>query len=228
MKNQGEIEERLGITFQNKDLLEQALTHKSWLYQHPFAKFNERLEYLGDAILEFLVSEYLFNHFPEKEEGELTLLRANLTRSETLSKTAEQLGLSEFVKRTGEFDEKGLSSIIADVIEALIGAIYLDQGLAKARDFVLKFIIKPNLQQAQKILKDPKTYLQELTQKHFGSLPKYKVVKEAGPDHRKEFFVEVEINNNKKAFGHGRSKQEAESEAAQKAILKYFKNNENH
>ncbi len=211
--------------FKNKDLLILALTHKSWVNEHPGVRnTNERLEFLGDAILEFIVSEELYQRFPEKKEGYLTALRANLVNTENLSRVAEKLSIGKalFLSK-GEEEGGGRNnpSLLADTVEAIIGALFLDQGIDKTKEFVRENIIAEIPKKVLQPLKDAKSRLQELAQSKDLPAPKYKVIQETGPDHHKQFLVEVVIGNIAYGRGTGSSKNRAEQEAA-KASLKKF------
>lgn len=217
------LEEKLGISFKNKDLLKTALTHRSYLNEHPNFPLphNERLEFLGDAVLEFVVSEYLYKNL-KKPEGEMTELRAALVNSKTLSRVAREIGIWKYMnlsKGEEKNTERAKDTILANALEAIIGAIYLDQGIEKVKEFVEKNILKylPELLE-KKSIKDPKTMFQEITQEKMGITPEYKILKEWGPDHRKEFLAGVYLKEKLIATGHGFSKKEAEEMAAQKAI----------
>jgi len=219
-----ELEKKINIFFKNKRLLAEALTHRSYLNEHPKWKYNhnERLEYLGDAVLELIISEYLFHKFPNYDEGKLTLLRAALVNYQNLSKIAKKLKLDKFLLLSkGEKKDvsKAKDVILANTIEALIGAIYLDDGLETAKKFVEKFIT-PTLNEIleTKSYKDYKSKLQELIQEKLKITPTYKVLEESGPAHRKLFKIGVYFKDKLIAEGSGFSKQEAEMEAARKAL----------
>ncbi|RME58946.1 ribonuclease III [Candidatus Parcubacteria bacterium] len=219
-----DIESKIGSTFRNKDLLREALTHRSYLNESKQWRIphNERLEYLGDAVLELVVSEMLFHQFPSFPEGKLTLLRSALVNYQTLAETAKEVGIHSYVLMSkGEMKEKGKAhdTIFANALEALIGAIYLDQGFEAARSFIAKFIM-PKTQRIleEKSYKDPKSELQEKTQAELKITPTYQVLKESGPAHRKVFHVGVYLGHEMIGDGWGNSKQEAETEAARKAL----------
>lgn len=211
--------------FKNQDLYLQALTHRSWVNEnHKKRGTNERLEFLGDAILEFVVSEEIYNKFPKEEEGYLTALRANLVNTKNLSSVAQNLELGkEIFLSKGEEDGGGRknASLLADTVEAIIGALFIDQGLEKAKEFIHKNILIDVDKKAQLPLKDPKSLLQEKVQAKNLPAPKYQVVSEVGPDHNKNFVIEVLINNKSEAKGQGRSKSEAEQDAAKNALSSY-------
>lgn len=209
--------------FDDDDLLTQAFTHKSWVNENKGKReSNERLEFLGDAVLEIVVSDALYKQFPEKEEGYLTALRANLVNTVNLAKLAKKLNIGkEIYLSKGEEDTKGRQnpSLLADTMEAIIGAIYLDQGMQKAAEFIKKNLLTEVPEKIKEPLKDAKSRLQERVQADGYPTPKYKVVKENGPDHNKTFVVEVSVNGDIKGRGKGRNKAEAAQNAAEKALL---------
>ncbi len=222
MKNLEELEKNLGIFFKDKNLLLTALVHRSFLNEHPEYKgeSNERLEFLGDAVLDFVVSEYLFKNF-HLSEGEMTDIRSFFVKTPHLSETAKNLGIEKFLflSKGEKKDKRGKKLILASALEAIIGAIFLDQGIKKTKAFIKKFILKD----AKKIIKkghfkDPKTLFQEFSQKEWKITPEYKVLREWGPEHEKEFEVGVFLGEKLLAKGHGFSKKEAEEEAAKNAI----------
>ena len=208
--------------FKDDNLLDQALTHKSWVNEHSDAKgTNERLEFLGDAILEYIVSKELYDRFPDKEEGYLTALRANLVNTVNLSVISQKLGVGEVLKlSTGEEEAGGRTnpSLLADTFEAILGALYIDQGLTIAEKFISKNVLVDIEDKIMMPLKDAKSRLQEYVQAKGNHAPKYVVVKESGPDHSKEFVVEVVIKSEPVSSGEGKSKGEAEQDAAKKAL----------
>ncbi|MEK7168975.1 MAG: ribonuclease III [Patescibacteria group bacterium] len=208
--------------FSNQKLYLQALTHRSWVNENDAKRgTNERLEFLGDAILEFIVSEAIYDKFPNEEEGYLTALRANLVNTKNLSQVAEKLDIgSEIFLSKGEEDGGGRtnSSLLADTVEAIIGALFLDLGIEASNKFVQENILIDVDKKASLPLKDPKSLLQEKVQAQNLPAPKYQVVSENGPDHNKMFTVEVVIDGKSTAQGTGRSKSEAEQDAASKAL----------
>ena len=208
--------------FKNKDLLKQALTHKSWVNEHKnLRESNERLEFLGDAVLEFIVSKELYLKLPKKEEGYLTALRANLVNTVNLSRVAIRLNIGKVLYLSkGEEEGGGRNnpSILADTVEAVIGAVYLDGGTKKAEKFIKEYILDDLEQKIKEPLKDSKSRLQEVVQAKGLMAPKYKVVSEEGPDHNKNFLIQVIINNKPYAKGIGKNKGEAEQEAAKRAL----------
>ena len=208
--------------FIDKDLLTLALTHKSWVNEHPGKReSNERLEFLGDAVLEFVISRELYKKSPDKEEGDLTALRANLVNTVSLASVAKRLGMGELLLLSkGEEQEGGRKnpSLLANTIEAIIGALFLDQGTKKASKFIEENILSelPNI--VSKPLKDAKSRLQELVQARGFATPKYEVVSESGPDHAKKFLVAVLVDKKSWGKGEGKNKSEAAQMAAKKAL----------
>jgi ribonuclease-3 len=225
MKNFAILEKSLGFEFKNRDLLIEAFCHRSYLNEHPDFPLphNERLEFLGDAVLELIVTEYLYKKYPEKNEGELTNWRAALVNAKILGELAKDLGFNDFLLLSkGEEKETGKARlyILANTFEALIGAIYLDQGYEVAKNFVEKNLIEKKLPEIieKGLFKDPKTRFQEEAQERVKITPAYKVLEEWGPDHAKHFVVGVFLGNELIAKGEGSSKQEAEEEAAKNAL----------
>ena len=218
------FEKKVGLKFKKKELLIQAFCHRSYLNENPEAKLenNERLEFLGDAVLELIVTEYLYKEYPQKSEGELTSWRAALVNAKMLSQVAQELKLNDYLLLSkGEAKEIGKARqfILANTFEALIGAAYLDSGYNKCRDFIKKnLIIKLPEIISKGLFKDAKSCLQEETQEEKGITPTYKVIKEWGPDHAKHFIVGVYLNEQLLAEGEGSSKHEAELEAAKNAL----------
>lgn len=215
---------RLKFNFKNKKLLALALTHKSWVNEHAGGESNERLEFLGDAVLEFIVSKELYKKFPEKEEGYLTALRANLVNTTNLSEIAKSLKVSEDLQLSkGEEEGGGRNnpSILANTIEAIIGALFLDGGIDTAEDFIKTNLLTAVAEKVSKPLKDAKSRLQELVQAKGFPSPRYLVVEETGPDHAKNFTIEVFIDNKPTARGIGKNKSEAEQEAAKEAMKRF-------
>lgn len=224
MKDFSKLEKKLNIEFKNKDLLTQAFIHRSYLNENLELKFshNERLEFLGDAVLEHVVTENLFKSYPRKSEGELTSWRAALVNAKMLSKIAQCLGFNDFLLLSqGEFKEKGKARqyILANTFEAFIGALYLDQGLDSCRDFIEKNLIKELAKIIkERLFKDAKSQFQEEAQERKGITPNYTVLEERGPDHAKHFVVGVYLDKDLVAKGEGFSKKEAEEEAAKEAL----------
>ena len=219
------LAKNLGLEFKNLNLLREALTHRSYLNEHQNINWhhNERLEFLGDAVLELAVTDYLFKNFPETPEGILTNFRAALVNSNSLSEIAQKLDLEKYLLLSkGEkknASQKGHQYILANALEALIGAIYLDLGYEEAEKFIQKNIIS-NLSHILETesWRDPKSLFQEKAQAKVGITPTYKVLREWGPDHNKQFITGVFLGHNMIAQGQGSSKQEAEVEAAKNAL----------
>ena len=219
------LEEKLGIKFKNSDLLLQALTHRSYINENPswHLDHNERLEFLGDAVLELVVTEYLYNNYPNPE-GELTNWRAALVNAVMMAKVSYKINLNDFLLLSrGEAKDIGRARqvILANAIEAVIGAIYLDRGYQIADKFIKDFIM-PELPEilAERLYKDAKSLFQEQAQEHVGITPTYEVIKEWGPDHDKQFEVGVFLEKELVASGDGKSKQEAQQVAAENALVK--------
>ncbi|MEF9997961.1 MAG: ribonuclease III [Lachnospiraceae bacterium] len=220
------LEEKIGYIFQDKAHLCHAMKHSSYANERHLAKeeSNERLEFLGDAVLELVSSEFLFFHDTKMPEGELTRLRASMVCEPTLAFCARELQLGEFLL-LGRGEEvtggRQRESITSDALEALIGAIYLDGGFASAKEFIHKFIL--NDLENKKLFFDSKTILQELVQGHFNDSVTYHMLSEEGPDHNKTFCVEVLVANKVYGIGSGRTKKAAEQQAAYQAILELHK-----
>ena len=218
------FEKRIGVTFSDKQILKQAFVHRSYINENKNFKLphNERLEFLGDAVLELVVTDHLFRAYPDKHEGELTSYRAALVNAVTLSQVANSLGMSDYLLLShGEAKDTGRarSSIMADAFEAITGAIYVDQGYDAAKGFIAMSIfplIEAILKEGSWI--DAKSRFQEEAQEKTGITPSYKTTKEAGPDHDKRFTVGVYLDTVLIVEGDGKSKQEAEQEAASKAL----------
>lgn len=220
--------EKLGFEFRDINLLVTALTHRSYVNEHreSVKEHNERLEFLGDAVLELVSSDFLYRNYDEPE-GIMTAWRSALVRTESIGAAGEELGYGPLVRLSkGEKhgSDRAHAVILADCFEAVIGAIYLDQGYDTAREFIAKHI----LVKIDKILedgswRDPKSYLQELAQHNDGATPSYKVLDEDGPDHNKTFTVGVYVGKQLKGTGTGHSKQEAEGSAAAEAVKEYLK-----
>lgn len=223
MNNYSELEKKLKIKFNNLDYLKEALTHRSYLNENrswPYHN-NERLEFLGDAVLEMVVSDFLYKNYPDFEEGELTALRAKLSNTQSLLEAANKLELNKYLLLS-KGEAKSLnpnSHLLANAFEAIIGAIYLDQGYKKAQEFIREYILsKTEDILKHQSLKDPKSRLQEISQEKYGFTPYYELLDSWGPDHAKRFKVGVIINNEMVATGEGKSKQEAETNAAKEAL----------
>lgn len=224
MKDLTKLEKRLEVEFKDEDLLVQALVHRSYLNEHPRFRLphNERLEFLGDAVLELSVTDYLFHRY-DNPEGELTNWRASLVNASRCAEIAQEIGLEDYLYLSkGEAKDnnsKARNFILANALEAIIGAIYLDQGYKTASRFVERFVISKFADILHnRLYLDPKTNFQEQAQEKFGLTPSYKVIKETGPDHNKIFEVAVYLGEEKVASGRGSSKQEAQIEAAKRAL----------
>lgn len=216
---------RLGIPFKDLSILEEALTHRSYLNENKAARaHNERLEFLGDAVLELIVTRFLYDKFPTKPEGELTAFRAALVNTYSLADAAVTVGLNDMLLLSkGEAKDTGRARqiILANAFEAVLGAIYLDQGYEAAEQFVSTHLT-PKIDEviAKRAWQDPKSRFQEVAQDKKGITPTYKVISETGPDHDKKFTVGVFLRDEEIARGEGKSKQEAEQAAATAALAK--------
>src|ERR1700722_12711699 len=222
MPDFAKFETRMGHSFNDKRLLQAALTHRSYLNENREAgrEHNERLEFLGDAVLELVVTEFLFAKYPDKPEGDLTAYRAALVNTQSISDAAQKLGMNDFLLLSrGEAKDTGRARqiILANAFEALIGALYLDQGYVAAKDLISKQLFhKTDDVVARRLWQDAKSRFQELSQERSGVTPNSQVISQSGPDHDKTFVVGAFIANEKIATGEGRSKQEAEQAAAEK------------
>ena len=217
-----EFEERIGYQFDNPDLLATALTHSSYSNEKKLKKYdcNERLEFLGDAVLELTTSDFLFRRFPDVREGELTKRRASIVCGSSLAQCAENISLGEYILMgRGEESTGGRhkENMISDVMEAVIGAIYLDGGFEKAVAFIQRFVLSDF--EEKRLFYDSKTLLQEYVQKEKGAVLDYVLVNEYGPDHSREFVVEARVNGNTVGKGIGKTKKGAEQQAAYEALL---------
>ena len=224
MTDLAQFEEHIGVTFENKNLLKQAFVHRSYLNENKdfHVGHNERLEFLGDAVLELVITDYLYNKYPEKHEGELTSLRSALVNANTLHTVGVQLEINDLLLLSrGEAKDTGRARqyILANTMEAIIGAIYLDQKYESARKFINTFIcplLDGVIEKGGWI--DSKSLFKEKAQEHAGITPSYKSIKEVGPDHDKHFTVGVYLKNELIAQGEGNSKQDAEQMAAQNGL----------
>ncbi len=218
-----QLQKSLGYQFKDEKLITEALTHRS--YSRNFN--NERLEYLGDAVLDLIVGEYLYKLFPEAEEGMLSKLRAALVNEESFDRLAKRIELGKYLLLSSAEENNGgrkKPSILSSAFEALIGAVYLEAGFEKARELALKLLKEeyPEIT-PEELLKDYKTTLQEITQAHFGEVPEYRLINTKGPDHKKEFEIGVFINNREYARALGKSKKAAQQEGARITIEKLKK-----
>lgn len=226
MKDISALEERLGLKFKDTDLLLMSVIHRSYLNEHPSFHLghNERLEFLGDAVIELVVTEYLYEHYPNPE-GELTTWRSALVNAIMLGGIARELGVEEFLHlsrgESKDTDSKARMYILANTFEAIVGALYLDQGYGPCKEWIGEKVITrlPYILE-HKLYADPKSRFQEASQDKVGLTPSYKVIDEAGPDHAKVFTVGVYLGNEQVALGKGTSKQEAQVDAAQNALAK--------
>lgn len=216
--------ESIDIVFDDITLLERAFTHRSFVNENrnQNIKHNERLEFLGDAVLELVITEYLFAKYPNKPEGELTAVRSALVNTTSISEAASQLNMNDYLRLSrGEAKDTGRARqyILANTFESVIGAIFLDQGYATARVFIGNALFaKTDEIVEKKLWQDSKSAFQESAQEHVGITPEYKTLESVGPDHDKEFTVGVYLGDELVATGSGKSKQEAQQEAALKAI----------
>jgi len=223
MKEFEGLENRLGYSFKNKKLLIEALTHKS--YKQPYN--NERLEFLGDAVLDLIVGEYLYKRFPNHDEGKLSKMRASLVNEGGFTLLATRLNLGDYIYLSNA-EENNLGrtkpSLLSNAFEAVMGAIYLEAGLQTSNEIAIK-LLEANYQEIslESLFKDYKTSLQELTQAHFGITPEYKLLSSRGPDHLKEFEIALLIDGNTYATATGKSKKIAQQVAAEMALEKLKK-----
>ena len=221
-KNLKELEKKIGYTFKDSDLLRHAMTHSSFVSEHRLKKLacNERLEFLGDAVLEIVVSEYLFTNFEQMPEGEMTRNRASIVCEPTLALCSRDICLGDYLL-LGKGEEltggRLRDSVTSDAMEALIGAIYLDGGFTNAKEFIYKFIL--NDISDKQLFYDSKSILQEMVQTQNDKLLSYELISESGPDHNKVFEVRVLVGDIEAGRGIGRTKKAAQQEAAYKAIL---------
>jgi len=218
------VEQILQHTFTDKTLITSAITHRSYLNEHREATWdhNERLEFLGDAVLELVVTRFLFDKYPEKPEGELTAVRAALVNTVSLSAASETLGVNDYLLMSkGESKDTGRARqyILANAFEAFVGALYLDAGYERAQQFIADNLFAKTEEIVEKRLwQDPKSRFQELAQEHYSTTPTYDTLRTDGPDHDRTFTIGVFLKKEKIAEGTGRSKQEAEQAAAEAAI----------
>lgn len=224
MVDLAEFEKITGIVFKDKKLLEQAFIHRSYINENNGSKLshNERLEFLGDAVLELIVTDYLYNKYPDRDEGELTAYRSALVNAVIIGEVAQSLGMNDYLLLSkGEAKDAGRarSYILANTYEAYVGAVYIDQGYNVARDFIAKTLFgKIDTIVAKKLWRDAKSLVQEKSQEYLNITPVYKVISESGPDHDKHFTIGVFFGDEQIATGKGKSKQEAEQAAARAAL----------
>ncbi|HPQ79193.1 MAG TPA: ribonuclease III [Candidatus Dojkabacteria bacterium] len=224
MEKINEIEKKLGVKFKNHLLLETAFTHRSFLNENrgKGLENNERLEFLGDAVLELIVSSNIYHNYPDKAEGELTSIRAAIVRTESLAEETERLNLGVHLRMSkGEKDSGGEEKpyLLANLYEAILGAIYLDSGYEECLHFVERTLLKKIKRIVnEKLFIDPKTKVQEIMQRKYRITPTYEILKEEGPDHSKSFTVALFMGDKKVVEGEGASKQKAEEDAAINAI----------
>lgn len=224
MPKHSDLEKRLGVKFKDPAVLQQALVHSSYVNENPagVSESNERLEFLGDAVLGLVVADDLFDAYPDFDEGKLTELRTHLVRRDTLAKAARRLSLGkELLLGRGEESGGGSSrpTNLAHAYEAVVGAIFIDRGLGSARQFIRDSLSEEFEAAAERAFPaDPKSQLQEITQSRHQETPRYRLVKAEGPDHARRFTVEVIVNGTAIGKGEGKSKQRAEKEAARHAI----------
>ena len=219
-----EFENKTKIVFKDKDLLKQAFIHRSFINENPNIGMhhNERLEFLGDAVLELIVTSYLFKKYPETAEGELTAYRSALVNSVIMAEVADEVGMNGFLLLSkGESKDQGKARqyILANTYEAYLGALYLDQGYEAVKGFVLETLL-PRTDEivSKKLWRDPKSLVQEKAQEYLAVTPSYKVINESGPDHDKHFTVGIFFGDEQVAKGKGKSKQESEQNAALAAL----------
>jgi len=223
MEQMERIERTLGYTFTDKKLLREALTHKS--YKQPYN--NERLEFLGDAVLDLIVGEYLFEHFPKHDEGKLSKMRASLVNEEGFTRLANHIRLGDAIFLSNAEENNGgrsKPSLLSNAFEAVIGAIYLEAGLEPVKKIATDLLESVYTDiSLDTLFKDHKTALQELTQAHFGITPEYRLVGSSGPDHKKEFTIAIIIDGKEYAKASGKSKKVAQQEAAEQTIARLKK-----
>lgn len=222
-----ELQKSIGYRFQHIDLLKQALTHSSYAHETVLNQVvdNERLEFLGDAVLELVSSEFLFQTHPEMKEGNMTKLRASLVCEQSLARCAREINLGEYLLLGRGEDLTGgreRDSILSDAWEAIIGAMYLDGGFTSAKEFILKHVLKD--MEHKKLFYDSKTILQEVIQNQYKKSLHYTLLSEDGPDHNKVFTVQAYMNETPLMVGKGRTKKAAEQEAAYQSLLKLQQN----
>ena len=227
MSDTQELEKTINISFQNNSLLENVFVHRSYLNENRESKLtsNEKLEFLGDSVLSLATSIYLYQNYPELAEGDYTDIKASIVRTESLAEVAQKLKLGDYLYLS-KGEEKGggrsKTNILADVFEALIAAIFIDKNFDTAYAFITTYLFEEKLTYLveNKLYMSPKSRLQEITQAKYKNLPVYILASSTGPEHKKEFKVNVLINGKKLAEGEGKSKKQAEENAAQNALEK--------
>ncbi len=225
MKNISEFQKKIGISFKNRDLLREAFLHKSYINEDKKIKLshNERLEFLGDAVLELIVTEYLYNNYKDKTEGQMTSIRAALVNTMSLAEAGKKLNLEDHLtlSKGEKKSSKGMDHNLANTFEAVLGAIYLDSGYEVSFDFVKKNLLKNTKSIIKnKTYRDPKSYFQEKAQEKYKFTPEYKIISEKGKDHDKIFITKLTVGDKKIAQGQGPSKQKAEIDAAKNGLKK--------
>ena len=223
------IEEKINYTFKDKGLLLRSLTHSSYSHDNNLDYNYERLEFLGDAVVELVITEYLVKKYPEFQEGDLSILRAYIVNSSALFEISKKIDLSSNIL-LGKSEFNGVDNIkkaiVADIFEAVMAAVYLDGGYEKVKSIVLNLLEEFIIEAVQSnSFRDAKTQLQQICQRDFGRLPEYTLISATGPEHNKTFFVEVDVCGIMKTQGQGRSKKEAEKQAATLALKQYQSNN---
>ncbi len=224
MKQLKELQQTIGYMFREEHLLQQALTHSSYAHETMVKKVidNERLEFLGDAVLELVSSEFLFQTHPDMKEGNMTKLRASLVCEQSLASCAREINLGSYLLLGKGEDLTGgreRDSILSDAWEAIIGAMYLDGGFTSAKEFILKYVLKDI--ENKKLFYDSKTILQEVIQNEYKQSLHYRLLSEEGPDHNKVFTVQAYMNQTPLMIGKGKTKKAAEQEAAYQSLLKF-------
>lgn len=219
-----EFEKKFNLTFSDKSLLQQAFIHRSYINENKGLdlEHNERLEFLGDAVLELVITNFLFKKYPNTKEGVLTAYRSALVRTESISAAAREMGMNDLLKLSnGESRDEGKARdyILANTFEAFIGAVYLDSGYDEAKRIIAD-ILFDNIEEVIKTgsWKDHKSYVQEMAQEYYSETPRYEVISSSGPDHDKHFVIAIYFGDKKIAEGEGNSKQKAQQDAAKKAI----------
>lgn len=223
MKKTPPIETVIGYDFTNKKLLKESLTHKSYSAEHGLKKHNERLEFLGDSILGLIVSSYLFDKYPSKDEGYLSKLKSYIVSRSHLTKWAKEINLGDYIHLGFGEDQSGgkkRSSILSNAIEAVIGAMYIDGGLIPVSNFTFDWLSKQSFENSYT---DYKSDLQEIIQKKFKTPPDYEVINTSGPEHAKTFTVKVKLKNKVLGVGSGKNKKEAHQAAAKNAFAHFRK-----